>query len=575
MNNTSIIRDLIQFAVFFVLLTFSVKFMGRYMAKIFNGEKTFMSFLSPVERKIYDFAGLDQHEMDWKEYAFSMLVFNFLGFIVLFLILVFQGILPLNPEKFSGLSLPLAFNTAVSFVTNTNWQSYSGESTMSYLSQMLGLTVQNFFSAATGITIALALIRGFSRKSSRTIGNFWVDLTRSILYILLPISFIAAIVLVSQGVIQNFDAYKTAQFVQPVVTKSATVTTQTLPMGPVASQEAIKLLGTNGGGFFGANSAHPFENPNPFTNFFEAFLIILIPAGLTYTFGHMVGNTKQGWSIYIVMLILLLLFMGIQYYSQIKGDPLIQNTGVSGPYIEGQEVRFGVGGTVLFSSVTTGTACGAVNTSMDSLTPIGGMSSMMLILLSEIVFGGVGSGLYTMLAFAIIAVFVAGLMIGRVPEYLGKKIEITEMVSSVVIALVSGLVVLLFTSVALVTRAGTSSILNPGAHGISEILYAYASTANNNGSAFAGLSANTIFYNFTTAIAMIVGRYVPAIFALLMAGSLAKKRYITSTSGTLSTTNLTFMIWLIFVILIVGALTFFAAISLGPFVENLIMWGVK
>jgi K+-transporting ATPase ATPase A chain len=571
----NIALDLLEFGIFFVILTLLVKPLGKYMSKVYTGKRIFLSpLISPVEKWIYRLTGVDaDHEMNWKEYAFSMLLFNFIGFIALFLILIFQGLLPLNPEHFNGFSLSLALNTAVSFVTNTNWQAYSGESMASYFTQMAGLAVQNFLSAATGMAILVALMRGISRKNAKAIGNFWVDLTRSTLYILLPLSIIAAVFFLSQGVIQNFDSYKVVDFLQPVVTQSGTVTHQVLPMGPVASQEAIKLLGTNGGGFFGANSAHPYENPNPLTNFIEVLLISLIPASLTYTFGKMVGDTRQGWAIYIVMLSILLIFLGIQYYSQIRGDPLITNMGVSGPYMEGMEARFGVGGSVLFSTITTGTSEGAVNTSMDSLTPIGGMSSMVLILLSEVAFGGVGSGLYTMLAFVIIAVFIAGLMIGRTPEYMGKKIEVKEMWMAIITALTSGIVILIFTSIALITKNGTSAILNPGAHGLSEILYAFASTANNNGSAFAGLNANTLFYNLATGFAMLIGRYIPAIATLVMAGSLAGKKYTPPNVGTLPTHKPAFMVWLFAVIIIVGALTFFAALSMGPVVENLIMWG--
>ncbi len=575
LSNLEIALDLLEFGIFFAILTLLVKPVGKYMSKVYMGERTFLSpLISPVEKWIYRLTGVDaDREMNWKEYALSMLLFNFIGFLVLFLILIFQNFLPLNPEHFKGFSLPLAFNTAVSFVTNTNWQAYSGESAASYFTQMAGLAVQNFLSAATGMAILVALIRGLSRKNARTIGNFWSDMTKSTLYILLPLSIVAAVFFVSQGVIQNFDSYKTIDLLQPVVTQSGTITHQILPMGPVASQEAIKLLGTNGGGFFGANSAHPYENPNPLTNFVEAFLIILIPAALTYTFGKMVGDTRQGWAIYIVMLVILIIFLGVQYYSQIRGDPLITNMGVSGPYMEGMESRFGVGGSVLFSTVTTGVACGAVNTAMDSLTPIGGMSSMLLILLSEVAFGGVGSGLYTMLAFVVIAVFIAGLMIGRTPEYLGKKIEVKEMWMAIITALTSGIVILILTSIALVTKSGTSAILNPGAHGLSEILYAFASTANNNGSAFAGLNANTLFYNLTTGFAMLIGRYIPAIAVLVMAGSLATKKYTPPNVGTLPTHKPAFVIWLFAVIIIVGALTFFAALSMGPVVENIIMWG--
>jgi K+-transporting ATPase ATPase A chain len=439
---------------------------------------------------------------------------------------------------------------------------------------MSGLAVQNFLSAATGLCIAIALIRGFTRHTSQTIGNFWQDMTKSVLYILLPISIIAALLLVSQGVIQNFDPYANSSLVQPIQTSDGqNISNQLIPMGPIASQEAIKELGTNGGGPFNANSAHPFENPNPLTNFLEILLILIIPFSLTYTFGRFAGNTRQGWALFAAMMMLFIVFLGVMYWSEHSGNPLVQKLGVNGSYMEGKEVRFGIGGTVLFAVSTTATSTGAVNAMHDSLTPIGGMVTMMLILLSEDIPGGVGSGLYTILSFAIIGVFIAGLMIGRTPEYLGKKIEVFEMWTSVLIVLTSGVLVLIFVSVALVISAGVSSILNPGPHGLSEILYAFASAANNNGSAFAGLNANTLFYNLLTAIAMLGGRFVPAIAALAMAGSLAKKKYIPPSIGTLPTHQITFVLWLAVVILIVGALTFFPALSLGPIVEHMIMHG--
>ncbi|OSS41158.1 Potassium-transporting ATPase A chain [Desulfurella amilsii] len=567
------IADIVEFVVFVVLLTALVKPLGNYITKVFEGEKTFLSpVFQPIENLIYKVSGIDpSHEMDWKEFAISMLIFNAIGFVVLFSILIFQQFLPLNPQHFKGFNLDLAFNTAVSFITNTDWQAYSGESTASYFSQMLGLAVQNFLCAAYGIVILLTVIRGFARKQTSNLGNFWVDSTRTTLYILLPLSIIAAIVLMSQGVIQSFSHYKTAQLIEAYTNGANIVKTQTLPMGPVASQEAIKLLGTNGDGFFNASSAHPFENPTPFTNFFEAFLIILIPAALTYAFGKMVKNKKQGWAIYFAMLFMFVVFLGIQYAANIGQDPLVSALGVSGHYIEGQEVRFGVGGTTLFSTTTTATSCGAVDAMHDSLLPIGGMIPMLLILLSEVVFGGVGSGLYTMIAFIIIAVFVAGLMIGRTPEFLGKKIEVNEMWMAVIVALTSGIIVLIFTAIALVTKSGVSSILNPGPHGLSEILYAYASTANNNGSAFAGLNANTAFYNITTALAMLIGRFVPAVAIIYMSGRLAQKKYTPPNVGTLPTEKLPFILWLILVIIIVGALTFFSALALGPFLENILM----
>lgn len=556
------------------VLTLLVKPLGTYMTNVYQGKRTFLSpVLVPLENLVYKAAGIKQdEEMDWEDYTKALLLFNGLGLIGLFLLLLLQGMLPLNPQRFPGFSLDLAFNTAVSFITNTNWQAYSGESTASYLTQTSGLAVQNFLSAATGMCIAIALIRGFTKHTSRTIGNFWQDMTKSVLYILLPIAIIAALLLVSQGVIQNFDPYTNSSLLQSFqIPDGRSINNQTLPMGPVASQEAIKEFGTNGGGFFNANSAHPFENPTPLTNFLEILLILLIPFSLTYTFGRFVGNTRQGWALFTTMMMLFIVFLGGMYWSEYNGNPLVQKLGVNGSYMEGKEVRFGISGSVIFAVSTTATSSGAVNTMHDSLTPIGGMVSNLLILLGEVIPGGVGSGLYTILAFAIIAVFIAGLMIGRTPEYLGKKVEVFEMWMSVLIVLTSGILVLLFVAVALVTYAGISSILNPGPHGLSEVLYAFASASNNNGSAFAGLNANTLFYNLLTAFAMLIGRFIPAIAALAMAGSLAKKKYIPPGIGTLPTHQITFVLWLAVVILIVGALTFFPALSLGPIVEHMIM----
>ncbi|HEY9205261.1 MAG TPA: potassium-transporting ATPase subunit KdpA [Candidatus Methanoperedens sp.] len=573
MTDTEILFDIGGMLFFLTVLILLVKPFGTYMINVYQNKRTFLSpVLVPLEALIYKAAGVKQdEEMDWEDYAKALLLFNWLGLIVLFLILLLQGILPLNPQGFPGFPLDLAFNTAVSFVTNTNWQAYSGESAASYLTQMLGLAAQNFLSAATGMCIAIALIRGFTRHTSHTIGNFWQDMTKSVLYILLPISIVAAPLLVSQGVIQNFNPYTNSPLLQPFQTPDGrSINNQTLPMGPVASQEAIKEFGTNGGGFFNANSAHPFENPTPLTNFLEILLILLIPFSLTYTFGHFAGNTRQGWALFTTMIMLFMIFLGVMYWSEYNGNPLVQPD-VNGSYMEGKEVRFGIGGSVLFAVSTTATSSGAVNTMHESLTPIGGMVAMLLILLGEVIPGGVGSGLYTMLAFAIIAVFIAGLMIGRTPEYLGKKIDVFEMRMSVLIVLTSGILVLIFVAVALITIAGISSILNPGPHGLSEVLYAFASASNNNGSAFAGLNANTLFYNLLTALAMLVGRFVPTIAALAMAGSLAKKKYIPPSIGTLPTHQISFVLWLAVVILIVGALTFFPALSLGPIVEHMIM----
>jgi K+-transporting ATPase ATPase A chain len=481
-------------------------------------------------------------------------------------------------------------------VTNTNWQAYSGESAASYFTQMVGLAVHNFVSAATGIAIAIAVIRGFVRRKTSLLGNFWVDMTRCTLYILLPISIIFSLVLVSQGVIQNFSAYKTVPLVQktsydkpkqddkgnPIkdakgnpVTESVTVTEVQVPMGPVASQEVIKELGTNGGGFFNANSAHPFENPTPLSNFIEILLILLIPGALTYTFGVMVGNTRQGWALLGVMLLLLIVAFGVLQSAESSGNPLVAKLGVHGANMEGKDVRFGMAGSSLFTVATTGTSCGAVNTMHDSFTPIGGMMPLSLILLGEIVFGGVGSGFFTMLSFAVIAVFVSGLMIGRTPEYLGKKIEVREMWMSILVILAAGVTVLILSAIAMINTQAVASMSNPGAHGLSEVLYAFASMANNNGSAFAGLNANVNFYNLFGSLAMTIGRYVPAVAVLAMAGSLAEKKYVPPSLGTLPTDKAPFALWLTLVILIIGALTFFPALSLGPIVEHLTMLGGK
>jgi len=575
MQSNMILFDILQFSTLLIIITLLVKPLGSYMTRVYQGEPTWLSrLLAPLEHLFYRVAGVDRdREMDWKEYAFAMLMFNGLGFLVLFAILLLQGWLPLNPEKFPGFSWDLGLNAAVSFVTNTNWQFYRGEAAASYFSQVLGLMIQQFLSAASGMAILIALIRGFARHTAETIGNFWVDLTRGTLYILLPLSLIAAIFLVSQGVIQNFSPYVKATLVQETKdTKGNAVAEQTLPMGPVAAQEAIKELGTNGGGFFNANSSHPFENPTPLTNFMEILLILLIPGALTYTFGRMVGSTRQGWAVYAAMVILFVTALSAMYAAEYHGNPLVQKMGVQGIYLEGKEVRFGLGPSVLFSCATTGTSCGAVNNMHDSLTPLGGLIPLWLILLGEIVFGGVGSGLYTMLAFVVIAVFVAGLMIGRTPEYLGKKIEIREMWTSVVVVLTAGVVVLVFVAIALRVPSAVKAMGNPGPHGLSEVLYAFASTANNNGSAFAGLSGNT-FYNLMTAAAMLLGRFAPKVAVLAMAGSLVRKKYTPPSAGTLPTDQVAFVLWLILVIWIIGALTFFPALAMGPMVEYLLMQG--
>jgi K+-transporting ATPase ATPase A chain len=562
------VYDWQQLVLFFAVLLLLVKPFGAYMAKVYQGEQTLLSpLLAPCEGLIYRITGVaPSDEMDWRRYAGTMLLFNLLGFLVLFLLLLTQHFLPLNPEQFSAFSWPLAFNTAVSFTTNTNWQNYGGESTASYLSQMAGFTVQNFLSAATGMVIAIATIRGFIRRRTQALGNFWVDMVRSVLYILLPISLVAALILVSQGVIQNFQPYRSATLVE-----SATVTD--IPMGPVASQEAIKELGTNGGGFLNANSSHPFENPTPLTNFLEVLLILLIPASLTFTFGKMAGDTRQGWALLAAMLFLFLVALAALQWMEVRGNPQITAMGVTGGNMEGKEVRFGLTASSLFAAATTATSCGAVNTMHDSLTPLGGMMPLSLILTGEVIFGGVGSGLYTMLAFAVVAVFVSGLMIGRTPEYLGKKIEVRVIWMSVVAILTAGVLVLILSGVAMLVPQAVASMTNPGAHGLSEVLYAFASMANNNGSAFAGLNGNTNFYNLVGALAMLGGRFIPAVAVLAMAGSLAEKKYVPPSLGTLPTSRAPFVIWLVLVIIIVGALTFFPVLALGPIVEHLLMSG--
>jgi K+-transporting ATPase ATPase A chain len=590
------VHDLLQTLLFFIILVALIKPFGTYMAKVFQGERTVLApLLAPCEEVLYRFCGVSRdEEMDWKRYAIAMLLFNAAGFAALFTMLLLQGHLPLNPQKLPGFSWHLALNTAVSFMTNTNWQNYTGEAAASYFTQMFGFAVQNFLSAATGIVVAIAVIRGLVRRNTSSIGNFWVDTTRCALYILLPFSLIFALFLVSQGVIQNFSAYKTIPLVQattydkpkldhrgnPIkdvrgnpLTESVTVREVTIPMGPVASQEAIKEFGTNGGGFFNANSAHPYENPTPLSNIVEILLILLISGGLTHAFGRMAGNTRQGWALLAVMLAILVCAFGLLYGAETSGNPQVAKLGVHGINMEGKEVRFGPAGSSLFAVSATGTSCGAVNTMHDSLTPIGGMVPLSLILLSEVVFGGVGTGLYTMLAFVVIAVFVAGLMIGRTPEYLGKKIEVREMWMSITTVLASGILVLIFSGLAIILPAGVSPMNNPGAHGLSEVLYAYASMSNNNGSAFAGLNGNTLFYNLTGAVAMLLGRFVPIVAMLAMAGGLAEKKYVPPSLGTLPTDQAPFALWLVLVILIVGALTFFPALAMGPIVEQLQMVG--
>ncbi len=563
--------------VFLAAVIVCVKPLGLYIANVMEPKQDSpilaLRVGVPLERLFYRISGIDaDKEMGWKQYALAVLAFNTLGLLLLYLLQRIQLWLPFNPQQFANVSADSSFNTAVSFVANTNWQGYAGESTMSYFTQMAGLTVQNFLSAATGIAVLVALIRGLARNSAQTIGNFWVDMTRSTLYLLLPLAVVLALVLASQGVLQNLSAYKVVTTLEHA--------TQTLPMGPIASQEAIKELGTNGGGFLNANSAHPFENPNALTNFLEMFALFVIPAALTYTFGRMIGDTRQGWAVLAAMGILFVMLLSVATYNEQLGNPRLASLGVDqaaslvqpGGNMEGKESRFGIGASALFATVTTATSTGAVNTMHDSLTPLGGFVTLFQMQLGEVIPGGVGSGLYSMLIFAIIGVFIAGLMIGRTPEYLGKKIESFEMKMASVAILVMPIVVLVGTSVAVSVASGKAGVANPGAHGFSEILYAFTSAANNNGSAFAGLSANTPFYNTALGLAMWLGRFWPIVAILAIAGSLAAKKRLPVTPGTMPTHGPTFVILLIGTVLLVGALTFVPALALGPVVEHLMMW---
>ena len=553
--------DFIQIIMYFALLIGLTPVLGNYMSRVFNGQKHFMSpVFGWLERLIYKISGVDpDEETNWKTYTFSLLAFNAIGLLFVFLMQVSQSYLPLNPANLPNVSWHSAINTAISFATNTNWQGYSGETTMSYLVQMMGLTVQNFVSAATGIAVLLALIKGLSRRSSATIGNFWTDLTRSTIYVLLPLAILFSIVLVGQGVIQNFHSYQTVHTLQGAE--------QVLPMGPAASQIAIKQIGTNGGGYFNANSAHPFENPTPFSNFLEMLAILLIPAALTYTYGKMVGSVRQGWTIFSVMLILLLAGLAISLYGEYSGNPVFGQLHL----MEGKETRFGITNSVLWSTSTTAASNGSVIAMHDSLSPLAGMVAMVNIMLGEVIFGGVGAGLYGMIIFVILTVFIAGLMVGRSPEYLGKKVEAFEVQMSIVAVLAPSLVILLFTAWAAVSQQGLSSLNNQGPHGFSEILYAYSSAAGNNGSAFAGLNANTVFYNLTLGLGMLIGRFGIIIPVLAIAGNMARKNITPSSSGTFRTDNGLFSGLLIAVILIVGGLTFFPALSLGPIIEHLLL----
>ncbi|NVM89008.1 K+-transporting ATPase ATPase A chain [Variovorax sp. SG517] len=589
-------------ALFLVLLGLLAWPVGKFLAALCN--ERVPRWMQRVEAPLYRLSGTrPEQSMHWLRYAFALLAFNAIGAIFVYALQRLQAWLPLNPAGMAAVSPDSAFNTAVSFVSNTNWQGYAGESTMSYLTQMLGLTVQNFFSAATGIAVAFALVRGFARRGDGKglVGNFWADITRVTLWVLVPISFVLAVVFAGQGVIQNFDAYKeastleTTAFQQPKngadgqplkdekgqpVMEDATTRTQTLAMGPVASQEAIKMVGTNGGGFFNANSAHPYENPTALVNLLQMIAIFLIPAALCFTFGHVVGDMRQGWAVLAAMTVMFVVAVIVITPAEQAGNPLLTPLGVdqmhgalqAGGNMEGKEVRFGIDASSLFAAITTAASCGAVNGMHDSLTPIGGMVPLVLMQLGEVVFGGVGSGLYGMLIFAMLAVFIAGLMIGRTPEYLGKKIEVREMKLISIAILVTPILVLAGTAVAVIAAAGKAGIANPGAHGFSEILYALTSAANNNGSAFAGLSANTPFYNGLLALAMWLGRFAMIVPVLAVAGALAAKKRLPVTSGTLPTHGPLFVSLLIGTVLLVGLLNYVPALALGPIVEHLVLW---
>jgi K+-transporting ATPase ATPase A chain len=558
------INDLLPILLFLCVLTLFAVPLGEFMAKVFNGRRNFLTrIVGPGEKLLYRLFGIDaREEMSWKTYAFSLVIFNAIGIVVLFVLQLIQGWLPFNPQKFGAVRWDTALNTAISFVTNTNWQSYSGEQTMSYLTQMLGLTVQNFLSAAVGLAVAVALIRGFIRKTVNTIGNFWVDLTRSLLYVLIPLTIIWALVLVSQGVVQKLSPSINARTLEGEP--------QAIAVGPGASQVAIKQLGTNGGGFFNANSAHPFENPTPLTDFMEVFGLMMIPASLPFTLGAMLNKRRQGWAIYASMMILFLIGLAVMLWAELQGSPILEKIGIlNGVNMEGKEVRFGVIHSILFAQSTTATACGAVNSMHDSLMPLSGLVLIFNMAVGEVIFGGVGVGLIGMMIYAILTMFLAGLMIGRTPEFIGKKLEPYEMIMSVIAILSSAIALLVLSSIAVSTRNGLLNLNNAGPHGLSEILYAYASASNNNGSAFAGLNADTLFYNLTTSLAMLVGRFTTILPALAIAGSLAKKRVVPVSGGTFPTTSKLFVMMLVSVVIIVGALTFFPALTLGPLLEHL------
>jgi len=591
----------IQIFVFLAVILALTKPLGVFMARVFSRERTFLDpVVRPIERLLYRVTGVDEaHEMRWTEYAFTMLLFSGASMLLLYLIERAQHLLPwLNPQKLAGVPPALAFNTAASFTTNTNWQNYSGESTMSYLTQMAGLAYHNFTSAAVGIALAVAFIRGIARKEKETIGNFWVDITRSTLWVLLPACIVYALLLVSQGVVQNLKPYDTAKLIEPQQVQKTgtdgkpmvgpdgkavmdTVTDQTIAQGPVASQEAIKMLGTNGGGFFNANSSHPFENPTPLSNFMQILSIFAIPAGLTYTLGRMTGSQRHGWAVWSAMAILFLCGVTTAYWAEARGNPLLHGVDQHatalqpGGNMEGKEVRFGIANSALFATITTDASCGAINGVHDSYTPLGGMVPLVNIMLSETVFGGVGAGLYGILIYVVLSVFIAGLMVGRTPEYLGKKIEAYDVKMAMLVTLVFPLIILVLTAISSVEGFGTSSISNAGPHGLTQILYAFTSMAGNNGSAFAGLNGNTLWYNAAGAFTMLVGRFFMIIPMLAIAGNLAKKKTVPISAGTFPVTTPLFAILLVSVIVIVGALTFFPALSLGPVLEHLQMMAGK
>ena len=577
----------------FLLVIFAVtKPLGVFMARVFNREKTFLDFaLRPIERLIYRLTGVhEEHEMVWTEYTSAMLLFSGVSMVLLYLIERTQKWLPFNPQRLANVEPGLAWGTAASFTTNTNWQSYVPETTMSYLTQMAGLAYHNFASAAVGIVLAIVVVRGIARKETDRLGNFWVDMTRCLLWVLLPLCLVGALVLVSQGVIQNLKLYTTVTVVEPQTvqvtgadgkTSTQTVRRQVIAQGPVASQEAIKELGTNGGGFFNTNSAHPFENPTPFANFFELVLIFAIPSGLTYTLGRMTGSQRHGWAVWAAMTFLFLAGVTATYWAEARGNPQLAGTDQavsamqSGGNMEGKEVRFGIANSALFATVTTDASCGAVNSMHDSFTPLGGMIPLINIMLGEVVFGGVGAGLYGMIVFVILAVFIAGLMVGRTPEYLGKKIESYDVKMAMLAVLILTFTILGFSAIAVVEPFGTAGISNPGPHGLSQILYAYVSSSGNNGSAFAGINANTLWYNTTTGVAQLLGRFFMIIPIMAIAGSLARKKTVPESAGTFPVTGALFSTLLVSTIVIVGALTFFPALSLGPILEHLLMMAGK